>query len=31
MAAELVAGTSELRLVSLYAQRSEQFRASIAG
>ena len=31
MAAELVAGTSQLRLISLYAQRSEQLRTSIAG
>ena len=31
MAAELGAGASQLRLISIYAQRSEQFRASIAG
>src|ERR1700722_11849989 len=30
MAAELFAGTSQLRLVSLYAQRSKQLRAGIA-
>jgi hypothetical protein len=29
--AELVAGTSQLRLMPLYAQRSEQFCAGIAG
>jgi hypothetical protein len=31
MATELVACVSQFRLISLYAQRSEQFRASIAG
>src|SRR5271165_6672123 len=31
MAAELVAGTSQLRLISIYAQRSEQFRTGTAG
>src|ERR1700751_2924102 len=31
MAAELVAGTSQFRLISIYAQRSEQFRTGIAG
>src|SRR6516162_3655873 len=31
MAAELVAGTLQLRLMSINAQRSEQFRAGVAG
>src|SRR6516162_699843 len=31
MAAELVASTSQLRLISLYPQRSEQLRTVIAG
>ncbi len=31
MAAELVAGTAQLRVISLYAQRSEQLRTGIAG
>ena len=31
MAAELVTGTVQFRLVSIYAQRSEQFRTRIAG
>ena len=31
MATELVAGTSQLRLIPLNAQRSEQLRTGIAG
>jgi hypothetical protein len=31
MATELVAGTSQLCLFSLYAQRAEQLRTGIAG
>ena len=31
MTAELIAGTSQLRLISLDAQRSEKLRAGIAG
>src|SRR5580692_12240991 len=31
MATELVAGTSQLRLMPVYAQRPEQLRTSIAG
>jgi hypothetical protein len=31
MAIELVAGRSQIRLISLYAQCSEQFRTRIVG
>jgi hypothetical protein len=31
MAAELIAGISQLRLIPLYTQRSEQFHTGIAG
>jgi hypothetical protein len=31
MAPELVTGTSQLHFISLYTQRSEQFRTGIAG
>jgi hypothetical protein len=30
MATELVAGTSQLRLISLYAQRPEELRPGVA-